>query len=121
VCFLYPEIAVRFKEVIMPYHIFVGVLTFVLSVVTSVLGFSEKIIFTLYVIVVQSFRRNLKTLILFVGRRNQQHMSVEVLVLNSVSLMLLIYGVLVVYLLIKPEYKRSPKPADVPNTTLDKF
>lgn len=50
-CFLYPEIAVKYKEAIMPYHIFVGVLTFALSVVTSVLGFSEKIMFALYVIV----------------------------------------------------------------------
>jgi len=33
----------------------------------------------------------------------------------------MIYGVLVVYLLTRPEYKRAPKPADVPNTNLDKF
>jgi len=50
VSFLYPEVAVQYKRVIMPYHIYFGVFTFVLAIATSVLGFGEKLIFSLYVI-----------------------------------------------------------------------
>lgn len=39
----------KYKEAVMPYHIIFGILTFALSIVTSVLGFSEKIIFAVYV------------------------------------------------------------------------
>ncbi|VVC30069.1 Hypothetical protein CINCED_3A013962 [Cinara cedri] len=48
VSFLYPEINVQYKKALMPYHKSFGILTFVLSVVTTVLGFSEKIISALY-------------------------------------------------------------------------
>jgi len=50
VSFLYPGVAVQYKKVIMPYHIYFGVFTFVLAIATSVLGFGEKLIFSLYVI-----------------------------------------------------------------------
>lgn len=92
VSFLYPEIAMKYKKAVMPYHIIFGTLTFVLSIVTSVLGFSEKIIFA----------------------SNQQHgnMPTEGLFLNFVGIVLIVYGVLVVYILTKSKYKRSSKPDD---------
>lgn len=37
--------------------------------------------------------------------------------LNFVSLVLMVYGVLVVFLLIKPEYKRLPRPEDEATST----
>ncbi|XP_025422088.1 putative cytochrome b561 isoform X1 [Sipha flava] len=93
VTFFYPKVAVQYKKAIMPYHIFIGTLTFILSIVTSVLGISEKIMFAL----------------------NQQdnYMPTEGLYLNFVAFLLIFYGVMVVYILIKPEYKRPPKPKDV--------
>ncbi|KAE9542971.1 hypothetical protein AGLY_002882 [Aphis glycines] len=92
ISFLYPEIAMKYKEAVMPYHIIFGVLTFALSIVTSVLGFSEKIIFAV----------------------NQQHghLLTEGLFLNCVGIVLIFYGALVVYILVKPKYKRSSKPDD---------
>lgn len=90
ISFLYPEIGMKYKQAVMPYHIIFGILTFVLSIITSVLGFSEKIIFAL----------NLQN----------EHMPTEGLFLNFVGIVLIAYGVLVVYILIKPEYKRSSKP-----------
>ncbi|CAH1738057.1 transmembrane ascorbate-dependent reductase CYB561-like isoform X2 [Aphis gossypii] len=92
ISFLYPEIAMKYKEAVMPYHIIFGVLTFALSIVTSVLGFSEKIIFAV----------------------NQQHghLPTEGLFLNCVGIVLIFYGALVVYILVKPKYKRSSKPDD---------
>lgn len=49
----------KYKKNVMPYHIIVGILTFVLSITTSVLGFSEKIIFALYVFTVKRFVKKL--------------------------------------------------------------
>jgi cytochrome b-561 len=40
-------------------------------------------------------------------------MPTEGLYLNFVAFLLIFYGVMVVYILIKPEYKRPPKPKDV--------
>lgn len=57
VSFLYPEIAIEYKKAVMIYHVFFGVLTFVLSVVTTLLGFSEKILFALYVLIIRSMKR----------------------------------------------------------------
>jgi len=46
---MYPGIAAQYKEAVMPYHIFFGIFNFILAVATSVLGFGEKLIFTLCV------------------------------------------------------------------------
>lgn len=51
VSFMYPEISVQYKEAVAPYHVFFGVFSFILAVMTAVLGFSEKLIFALYVYV----------------------------------------------------------------------
>lgn len=48
---MYPEMSVQFKETVAPYHVFFGVFCFILAVMTAVLGFAEKLIFTLYVFV----------------------------------------------------------------------
>jgi len=49
VSFLFPGVAVQYKEAIMPYHGFFGVFNFILAIATSLLGFGEKLIFVLYV------------------------------------------------------------------------
>lgn len=49
VSFLYPGIAAAYRETVMPYHVFFGIFNFALAIATSVLGFSEKLIFALYV------------------------------------------------------------------------
>jgi len=50
-------------------------------------------------------------------------MPTEGLFLNFVGIILIVYGMLVVYILIKPEYKRSSKPNDgvTHNGTLTRF
>lgn len=54
----------KYKKVIMPYHIIFGILTFVLSIVTSVLGFSEKVIFALYVFTIKKYVKNFVNIII---------------------------------------------------------
>lgn len=49
VSFLYPGISAQYRQAIMPYHIYFGVLNFALAIATSILGFGEKLIFVLYV------------------------------------------------------------------------
>lgn len=48
ISYLYPGISIKYREVVMPYHVYFGVFSFVLAVITTVLGFSEKLILALY-------------------------------------------------------------------------
>lgn len=92
VSFLYPGVAVQYKKAIMPYHIYFGVSTFVLATATSVLGFGEKLIFSLSV--------------------EYQQYPKEGLFGNFLGVLCVVYGGLVVYMVTKPNYKRFPKPED---------
>jgi len=47
VSFLYPKATVEYQKTIMPYHVYFGISIFVLAILTTVLGFSEKLIFSL--------------------------------------------------------------------------
>ncbi|XP_025204829.1 cytochrome b561-like isoform X2 [Melanaphis sacchari] len=92
VSFMYPGIAAQYREAVMPYHIFFGVFNFILAVVTSILGFGEKLIFTL--------------------DKEYKHFPKEGMFGNFLGLLCVFYCALVVYLVTKPEYKRKPKPED---------
>ncbi|XP_025409229.1 cytochrome b561-like isoform X2 [Sipha flava] len=92
VSFLYPGVAVQYKEAIMPYHFFFGVLTFVLAIATSVLGFGEKLIFSL--------------------DKEYKNFPNEGLFGNFIGVLCCVYCGLIVYMVTKPEYKRLPKPED---------
>ncbi|XP_026815643.1 ascorbate-specific transmembrane electron transporter 1-like isoform X1 [Rhopalosiphum maidis] len=92
VSFMYPGIAAQYKEAVMPYHIFFGIFNFILAVATSVLGFSEKLIFAL--------------------DKEYKNYPKEGMFGNFLGLLSVLYCGLVVYLVTKPEYKREPKPED---------
>ncbi|XP_050434682.1 transmembrane ascorbate-dependent reductase CYB561-like isoform X2 [Adelges cooleyi] len=90
VSFLFPGIAGEYRAAVLPYHVFIGVLTFGLAIATSILGVSEKTIFAL--------------------DRKYKDLPTEALLSNSLGILIAIYGGLVVYLVTKPDYKRVPKP-----------
>jgi cytochrome b-561 len=92
VSFMYPGISVQYKTVVMPYHFFFGVFNFILAVATSVLGFAEKLIFTL--------------------GKDYSKFPKEGLFVNFLSILCIVFAGLVVYMVTKPEYKRHPKPED---------
>jgi len=109
-CFLYPGVAARHRETLAPYHLFFGISIFVLAVATAVLGFCEKIIFSLYVLFIFD---------VVVGRLLQFHyfyrdkqyklLPAEGVLGNILGLLCVFYCLLVVYMVTKPEFKRRPK------------
>lgn len=100
----------------MPYHVFFGVFNFALAVATSVLGFGEKLIFTLYVFYCWKYivLLNGMSLIIYVFfsiyRKDYSDFPNEGLFGNFLGILCVVFGGLVVYLVTKPEYKRHPKP-----------
>ncbi|VVC45775.1 Cytochrome b561/ferric reductase transmembrane [Cinara cedri] len=89
VSFLYPGASIKYKEIMMPYHIYFGVFIFVLAVITAVTGFSEKLIFAL--------------------DKEYKKFPQEGIFGNFLGLLCILYGGLVVYMVTKPEFKRNPK------------
>ncbi|VVC39777.1 Hypothetical protein CINCED_3A013070 [Cinara cedri] len=90
--FLYPGIAVQYREAIMPYHVFFGVFNFALVIATSLLGLCEKLIFSL--------------------KDEYRTFPNEGLFGNFIGLLFMVFGGLVVFMVTKPEYKRHSKPED---------
>lgn len=111
--FLFPGIAVQYKEAIMPYHIFFGVFNFILAIATSVLGFGEKLIFVLYVFKWNYVNDILLTINLLLNREQEyKNYPKEGMFVNFLGLLFIFYGGLVVFMVTKPEFKREPKPED---------
>ncbi|XP_029342001.1 uncharacterized protein LOC100169288 isoform X1 [Acyrthosiphon pisum] len=88
--YLYPTVAAQYREIMMPYHVFFGVSSFVLAIASGGLGFCEKMIFSLY--------------------REYEQFPGEGIIGNCIGLLCIFYGVLVVYMVTKPEFKRCPAP-----------
>ncbi|XP_015366777.1 PREDICTED: cytochrome b561-like [Diuraphis noxia] len=89
-CFLYPGVAARHRETLAPYHVFFGISNFVLAVATVVLGFCEKIIFSL--------------------ENQYKKLPAEGQLANILGVLCVFYCTLVVYMVTKPEFKRRPNP-----------
>lgn len=79
------------RTMFMPIHIFFGLLGFILAIASAVLGISEKAFF-----VINDYA-NLPSHAFFV---------------NTLGILIIVYGVLVVYLVTEPSYKREPLPED---------
>ncbi|XP_025195545.1 cytochrome b561-like [Melanaphis sacchari] len=88
-CFLYPGVAAQHRETLAPYHVFFGISIFTLAVATSVLGFTEKIIFAL--------------------DDKYKLLPLDAVLGNILGIVCVLYCILVVYMITKPEFKRSPK------------
>ncbi|XP_001950854.1 cytochrome b561 [Acyrthosiphon pisum] len=88
-CFLYPGAAKQHRETLAPYHVFFGISIFILAVATAVLGFCEKIIFSL--------------------DKQYKLLPAEGVLGNILGILCVVYCLLVVYMITKPEFKRHPK------------
>ncbi|XP_050544167.1 transmembrane ascorbate-dependent reductase CYB561-like [Daktulosphaira vitifoliae] len=84
ISFLYPGVSEMYKTSILPYHMFFGLLTFGLAVVTVTIGISEQ----------ESSASSTNNFI------------PEGVLLKIIGLLVLIYASMVAYLATKPEYKR---------------
>ncbi|XP_060533443.1 lysosomal membrane ascorbate-dependent ferrireductase CYB561A3 isoform X2 [Cylas formicarius] len=91
ISFLYPGISMTLRRAIMPIHIVVGTLTFVLAIICVLTGLTEKALWTL---------------------KNYADFPAEGFVYNFIGLITIFYGLLVLYLVGEASYKRSPLPED---------
>ncbi|XP_059085102.1 transmembrane ascorbate-dependent reductase CYB561-like isoform X1 [Tigriopus californicus] len=92
VTFLFPGLASHLRSSFMPAHIFFGLFIFTMACATALLGITEKAIFSL--------------------KDDYKSKGAEATLLNWVGVLLIIFGVLVVYLAQNPRYKRLNRPED---------
>ncbi|KAL3271012.1 hypothetical protein HHI36_021513 [Cryptolaemus montrouzieri] len=85
--FLYPGASKNFRACILPYHVVIGYSGFIMALITSALGFMEKVIFSL-------------------SNQYQQLPASGVLV-NLIGVILVIFGLLTIHLVTNNDYKRE--------------
>jgi len=108
-CFLYPGAAEQYRQTLAPYHVFFGISIFVLAVATAVLGFCEKIIFTLYVLFIFDVVERLLQFHYYYRDKQYKLLPAEGVLGNILGILCVFYCLLVVYMVTKPEFKRRPK------------
>lgn len=92
VTFLFPGLASHLRISFMPVHIFFGMLIFTMACATALLGIAEKTIFAL-------------------GSKYQQR-DPEGVMANWIGILIVLFGITVVYLVGNPAYKRLTRPED---------
>lgn len=90
--FLYPGLAPSIRKSLMPIHVLVGLGAFIMGIVSCLTGLTEKAIWTL-------------------GSSYAKFIS-EAFVFNFIGVVILVYGLLVLYLVTDTSYKRNPLPED---------
>jgi cytochrome b-561 len=93
VSYLFPMVKDHLRVLYMPIHIFFGLLGFVMAIATCLLGISEKAFFAM-------------------PDGKYGTMPSQALLVNSIGLLIGLYGSLVVYIVTEPSYKREPLPED---------
>ena len=94
--FLLPNISLRLRSFYLSIHTWFGTFIFVLACATALLGVTEKLIFLIKVI-------------------GYPQKKPEGIMVNIASLLIILFGSLVVYLTTAVKYKRLPKPEEMPN------
>ncbi|XP_075998929.1 transmembrane ascorbate-dependent reductase CYB561 [Genypterus blacodes] len=90
--FLLPGASAWLRAWYLPVHVFCGLLLLVLAIGTSLLGITEKLLFSI--------------------KATYSHFDPEGILGNSLGLVLVCFGVLVGYIVTKEEYRRPPNPEE---------
>lgn len=93
ITYLFPMLKEHIRIFYMPIHIFFGLLGFVLAIAACLLGLSEKAFFSM-------------------PKGEYGELPSQALLVNSIGILIALYGSLVVYLVTEPSYKREPLPED---------
>lgn len=91
ITFLCPGLASHLRASYMPLHTSFGIMIFVLACATSLLGITEKLLFAL---------------------KTYSKRDPEGVMANWIGVLIIVFGVLVVYLATNYKYKRLPRPED---------
>lgn len=90
--YLLPGMKENYKKAAMPYHVYFGLMGFVLAVASALLGLTEKAIFSM--------------------KDNYANLPNSALMVNVMGVLMVVFGALVVYLSTEPTYRRLPLPED---------
>jgi len=91
--YLFPTLKEPLRIYYMPIHIFFGLLGFAMAILACLMGISEKAFFAM-------------------PAGEYGTLPSQALLVNSIGLLIVLYGSLVVYLVTEPSYKREPLPED---------
>lgn len=90
-CYLFPKVKENFRVLYMPIHVFFGLLGFILAMIATFMGLTEKAIFSI---------------------KTYKDLPNEALLVNSIGILTALYGSLVIYLVTEQSYKREQLPED---------
>lgn len=90
--FLFPVASAWLRATYLPVHVFCGLVLLVMAIGTSLLGITEKLLFSIMPIYSK-----------FVS---------EGILANSLGILLMVFGVLLGYLITREEYRRPPNPEE---------
>ncbi|XP_035913910.1 cytochrome b reductase 1 [Anopheles stephensi] len=90
--YLFPGVREQLRATYMPVHVFFGVAGFVMAIAAALLGLLEKAIFSV---------------------PNYSALPPQAVLINTIGLLYIVYGGLVVFLVTERQYKRHPLPEDV--------
>ncbi|XP_041812875.1 transmembrane ascorbate-dependent reductase CYB561 isoform X2 [Chelmon rostratus] len=90
--FLFPVASSRLRASYLPVHVFCGLALLAMAIGTSLLGITEKLLFTIM--------------------STYSQFSPEGVLANTLGIVLVCFGVLLGYLITKEEYRRPPNPEE---------
>ncbi|XP_053672632.1 plasma membrane ascorbate-dependent reductase CYBRD1 [Anopheles nili] len=90
--YLFPGVREQLRSSYMPVHVFFGIAGFVMAIAAALLGLLEKAIFAV---------------------PDYAVLPPQGILINTIGLLFIVYGGLVVFLVTKYQYKRHPLPEDV--------
>lgn len=90
-CYLFPKVKENVRILYMPIHIFFGLLGFILALIATFMGLTEKAMFSI---------------------KDYENLPNEAILLNCIGLFTAIFGSLVIYLVTEQSYKREALPED---------
>lgn len=90
-CYLSPALNDRVKAFYLPIHVFFGIVCFIMVIATCLIGFNQNARFNM----------------------DYNELPSEGILINIIGMLLIVYGILVVYLATSPSYKRPPAVVNV--------
>lgn len=89
--FLFPKVKENLRIMYMPIHIFFGLLGFLMALIAVLMGLNEKAFFAM---------------------KDYENLPSHGLMINSIGMLVILFGSCVIYLVTEPSYKREALPED---------
>lgn len=111
--FLYPLITPQQRENVMPFHVYFGISGYVLAIAAALMGLNEKAIFKLYVSI-NSIAHLISCMFSLLCRKTEySDLPNEAMLINTIGMLMILFGSIVLYLATNRHFRRLPLPEDV--------